>query len=185
MNAYIRDGSGRPWHFHLISYHAPDGAAFWREPMSSLSKRISAALLAGAIMLPAAGAAEAGPRHGWHDHGGWHGHHHKHRKHRRKNNDNLGAAVAAGVIGLAAGAILLGATNRPSYAGPPRVTHYPRGPYSRGPYQPAPYPGHVSGPIGYQPWSPAWYQYCSSKYRSFNPSTGTYTTYRGVQKFCQ
>ena len=85
--------------------------------------------------------------------------------------------VKNGVIGLAAGAILLGAANRPAYAGPPPppATYYP----------PAPYPGQVHGAIGYQPWSPAWYQYCSSKYRSFNPSTGTYTTYRGEQRFCQ
>lgn len=144
--------------------------------MKTASKRLIAAALSGALLLPTVATAEAGPRHGWNDRGGHHHHHRKHGKHRRhKNNDNLGAAVAAGVIGLAAGAILLGATSRPSYAGPPPVNHYP----------PAPYPGHVHGPVGYQPWSPAWYQYCSSKYRSFNPSTGTYTTYRGVQKFCQ
>jgi hypothetical protein len=38
---------------------------------------------------------------------------------------------------------------------------------------------------GYQPWTPAWYQYCSSKYKSFNPQTGYYTTYGGQKKFCQ
>ena len=143
--------------------------------MNNTSKRLLAAALTGILLLPTVATAEAGPRHGWNDRGGHH-HHRKHHKHRRhKNNDNLGAAVAAGVIGLAAGAILLGATSQPSYAAPPPVNYYP----------PAPYPGHVRGPVGYQPWSPAWYQYCSSKYRSFNPSTGTYTTYRGVQRFCQ
>ena len=30
-----------------------------------------------------------------------------------------------------------------------------------------------------QPWTPAWYQYCSSKYRSFNPQTGYFTAYSG------
>ncbi|GAA0774324.1 BA14K family protein [Roseibium denhamense] len=155
--------------------------------MQTLSKRLVAAVLTSALLLPTVSAAEAGPRDGWRNNGGWHERHrphrkhHKHHKHRKhkKNNDNIGAAVAAGVIGLAAGAILLGATSQPSRAAPP-VTHYPPN-Y----YPPAPYPGHVSGPVGYQPWSPAWYQYCSSKYRSFNPSTGTYTTYRGVQRFCQ
>ncbi len=38
---------------------------------------------------------------------------------------------------------------------------------------------------GMQPWTPAWYQYCSSKYKSFNAQTGYYTTYSGQQKFCQ
>lgn len=38
---------------------------------------------------------------------------------------------------------------------------------------------------GYQPWTPAWYQYCSSKYKSFKPETGYYTTYGGEQRFCQ
>lgn len=150
--------------------------------MKTMSKRLVAAALTGTLLLPTFASAEAGSRHGWRDQRG--GHHQSYRHHnqnhkRNKNNDNLGAAVAAGVIGLAAGAILLGATRQPSYAGPPPVNHYPSAPY------PAPYPGQVHTAIGYQPWSPAWYQYCSSKYRSFNPSTGTYTTYQGEQRFCQ
>lgn len=36
-----------------------------------------------------------------------------------------------------------------------------------------------------EPWSPEWYAYCESKYRSFNRDTGTYTTYSGQNKFCQ
>lgn len=143
--------------------------------MKTLSKRLIAVALSGALLVPTIATAEAGPKRGWqgHHHGG---HHYNHKRHR--NNNNVGAAVAAGVIGLAAGAILLGAANRPAYAGPPPpppATYYP----------PAPYPGQVHGAVGYQPWSPAWYQYCSSKFRSFNPSTGTYTTYRGEQRFCQ
>lgn len=31
----------------------------------------------------------------------------------------------------------------------------------------------------------AWLDYCSSKYRSFDPVTGTYTTYSGEQTPCQ
>lgn len=142
--------------------------------MSTNSRRLIAFALSAALLIPAVNSAEAGPRNGWHDGGGHH--HHNHRKHRRhKKNNNVGAAVAAGIIGLAAGAIIIGSTTRPSYAAPaPR--HY---------YPPAPYPGHVHRPVGYQPWSPAWYDYCRSKYRSFNPATGTYTTYRGTQRFCQ
>jgi len=141
--------------------------------MKSVSKRLIAAALTGALILPTVATAEAGSKHGWKHHGG--GHHHHHGKKHRRHNNNAGAAVAAGVIGLAAGALLLGATRQPSYAGPPPANYYP----------PAPYPGQVYGNVGYQPWSPAWYQYCSSKYRSFNPSTGTYTTYQGEQRFCQ
>ena len=36
-----------------------------------------------------------------------------------------------------------------------------------------------------EPWSSAWYSYCSSKYRSFDPETGYYKTYSGEQKFCR
>lgn len=36
-----------------------------------------------------------------------------------------------------------------------------------------------------EPWSPAWYDYCGSKYRSFNPKTGYFTTYGGDKKFCR
>ena len=144
--------------------------------MSTLSKRLMVAALSGALLVPNLTTAEAAPKHGWRDHGG---HNQQHRKRpnpkRHKNNDNLGAAVAAGIIGLAAGAILLGATSQPSYAGPPAQPHYP----------PPPYPGPAAGPVGFQPWSPAWYRYCSQKYRSFNPATGTYMTYRGVERFCR
>ncbi|PTW58736.1 outer membrane protein with glycine zipper [Breoghania corrubedonensis] len=37
----------------------------------------------------------------------------------------------------------------------------------------------------FEPWSPAWHDYCSRKYRSFNPRTGYYTTYGGEQRFCR
>lgn len=154
--------------------------------MKTLTKRLMAAALTGALLVPTLQAAEAGSRH----RDGWHGPrpHHVQRDHRRhRGNNNVGVAVAAGVIGLAAGAILLGSTNRREYIAPP-VNHYrPVNPYPpvTHNYRPAPAPGYVYQNVGYQPWSPAWYQYCSAKFRSFNPNTGTYTTYRGEQKFCQ
>ena len=37
----------------------------------------------------------------------------------------------------------------------------------------------------YEPWTPAWHDYCSRKYRSFNPRTGYYTTYGGRKRFCR
>lgn len=36
-----------------------------------------------------------------------------------------------------------------------------------------------------QPWTPEWVEYCSAKYRSFNPQTGQYLTHSGVYKPCQ
>ena len=41
------------------------------------------------------------------------------------------------------------------------------------------YYGHPS------PWSPGWYRYCSSKYRSFNPHTGYFVGYDGRHHFCR
>jgi len=42
-----------------------------------------------------------------------------------------------------------------------------------------------SGSVAPEAWTQDWYNYCSSKYRSFNPSTGYFTTYSGEQKFCR
>ena len=36
-----------------------------------------------------------------------------------------------------------------------------------------------------RPWTPEWYDYCMSKYRSFDPETGYYRTYSGRLKFCR
>ncbi|NVK34729.1 MAG: BA14K family protein [Rhodobacteraceae bacterium] len=139
-------------------------------------KRIIAIALTGAFFIQAATAAEAGPRH----HHGYHngGHHHGAGRHRK--NDNVGAALAAGIIGLAAGAIIVGATNQsrrpaPVYT-PPAPRHPQYGHYNN---------RRHTAQLGFQPWSPAWYRHCSAKYRSFNPQTGTYTTYQGAVKFCQ
>lgn len=80
----------------------------------------------------------------------------------RRNN---GAAVAAGVIGgLALGAVIAGAAGAPppvAYA-PPPPAYAP----------PPPPPGD-------------WYAYCASKYRSFDPATGTYLGYDGFRHPCQ
>ena len=36
-----------------------------------------------------------------------------------------------------------------------------------------------------EPWSDEWYDYCASKYRSFNPDTGRYLAYSGKYKMCR
>jgi hypothetical protein len=66
---------------------------------------------------------------------------------------NPGAAAAAGVAGLAAGAIIGGAIASQNAA-----------PVAR---------------------SDDWIAYCSSKYRSFDPASGTYLGYDGLRHVCQ
>lgn len=75
-----------------------------------------------------------------------------------------GGAVAAGVIGFATGAIVGGALAQPRY--------YPA-------YGPGYYYSGVAA------WSPAWYSYCSNRYRSFNPHTGMFVGYDGRYHFCR
>ena len=69
-----------------------------------------------------------------------------------------GAAVALGIIGLAAGAIA-GAALAPA------------------PYGVAPAPYGVG--------DPNWIAYCSSRYRSFDPISGTYLGFDGYRHYCQ
>ena len=34
-------------------------------------------------------------------------------------------------------------------------------------------------------WTPAWYTYCKTKYRSFDPHTGRFITYSGEWRLCR
>jgi hypothetical protein len=101
---------------------------------------------------------------------------------RRRNNNAAGAAVAAGVLGIIAGGIIASqARPRPAY--PPGYydpaydpNYYPRQAY---PVYEAP------GTYALRPRSREWYDYCSRRYRSFNPQTGMYTGLDGEQYVCQ
>jgi hypothetical protein len=77
--------------------------------------------------------------------------------------------------GIAAGMILGGIiASSPYYYG---------GPYYYGPppyYAPSPY---YYGPGPYGP--PDWEAYCASRYRSFDPESGTYMGYDGVRHPCR
>jgi BA14K-like protein len=88
--------------------------------------------------------------------GGYHGHYH-----------DGGAWVGAGIAGLAAGAILGSALASPP---PPPPPDYYYGP-AYASYAPP-------------PWTPAWYQYCSSRFATFNPRTGYFIGYDGNPYFC-
>jgi hypothetical protein len=132
---------------------------------------IMSAAVAATVMVPLA-SAEA---RDWH-HRRWHHH----------DNDN-GDAIAAGVLGLAAGALIGGAIASdpgPRYYEPAPPAYYPPPPprvvYRE--YRPVRERVYVVGSV--EPWSAAWYDYCERTYRSFNPSTGTSRGYDGQDHFC-
>ena len=131
-----------------------------------MNRYLRTAVLSAAVAattLAALPAANAGDRY-------W-----RHR-HYDRHYSNSGDLVAAGVLGLAAGALAVGLTSRsePVYYDPPYrepVRAYPRRVYDE-------YAG------GFEPWSAEWYDYCSDRYRSFNPRSGTFVGYDGQERFC-
>jgi BA14K-like protein len=38
--------------------------------------------------------------------------------------------------------------------------------------------------IAFEPWTREWYIYCSKRYRTFNPETGTYRARSGKNRLC-
>jgi hypothetical protein len=156
-----------------------NGPRAWRsirhEGEISMNRFLKTTVLSAALAATTLGAlapAEAGDR--------W----------RHRHHDNGGEVLAAGVLGLAVGAIVGGALNdepeyRPVYREP--IYESPRDPYVRPrPQRPYVDPALVeydySG--GIEPWSPAWFRWCGDTYRSFDPDTGTYMGYDGEEHFC-
>ncbi|WP_048648343.1 BA14K family protein [Nitratireductor soli] len=146
--------------------------------MKSILKTSILSLAVAAMTLSAVSTASADR---------WHRHH-------RSNGD----AVAAGVLGLAAGAIVGGLLsdsrrNDRVYIDPPR-RYYPVErdyyPVERD-YYPAEqrYNRPYAQPTYYrstlEPWSREWYRYCSTRYRSFDARSGTFMGYDGRRHFCQ
>jgi BA14K-like protein len=78
-----------------------------------------------------------------------------------------GCGWGPGLVGFGIGALVGSALVAPRYAGPP--------------------PPPVYGPVAYGPpaWSPAWYNYCAQRYRSFNPQTGYFIGADGQPYFCR
>nr|WP_298105066.1 BA14K family protein [uncultured Shinella sp.] len=101
------------------------------------------------------------------------------RRHHRDHNGR--DAVIGGALGLATGVIIGGALanqqryNEPRYVEP---DYYPE-PEPRVIYRRQP----VYTP-NYEPWTQSWYDYCSQRYRSFNPQSGTFIGYDGREHFC-
>ena len=85
------------------------------------------------------------------------------RRHDHDDDDNRKAMIA-GLFGLAAGAVIGGALSQSGSA--------------------APAPAY-SGQAPVYSGSPEWYQYCASRYRSFNPQTGMYRGYDGQLRPCR
>ncbi len=113
-------------------------------------------------------------------------------RHYRHHHSNGGAAVAAGVAGLAVGVMLGGALARDRYDstyyeerhyGPPATVYVERRYYRAGPPPPYAPPARVAHRPA--PWSPDWYAYCHSKYRSFDRRSGTYQPYHGPRRLCR
>lgn len=117
------------------------------------------------------------------------------RYYRHHRHNNHGDALALGVIGLATGVIVGSALASPP---PQRRVYVDRGPVSvydepeyyvddyppPPPRRPAYRPQPVYQSYNLEPWTGAWYEYCSQRYRSFNSRTGTYVGYDGQSHFC-
>lgn len=145
--------------------------------MNRISKAIviSTALVIGGLSVASTASADEWRHHGWHGrHGGFNG----------------GDAAALGIAGLAAGVIAGAIIADP---GPRRIYEAPRV-YDEPPvYEERRVYYREEAPVRYvrpayagsiQPWTRAWYNYCSDRYNSFNPRSGTYGGYDGQQHFC-
>lgn len=147
--------------------------------MNRILKSAVLGLAVAATTLATLPAAQAGD--GWRR-GGYHNGYHNGYYNR------TGDLLAAGALGLAAGVIVGGiaaANSGPAYYAPvyrePVVRPRPyRGYYVAEPRAVYARPAYAS----IEPWSPGWYRYCESRYRSFDPRTGTFMGYDGVRHFC-
>ena len=103
---------------------------------------------------------------------------------RSGRNLAIGAAIGLGAAAIIAGSHRrnhyydYGYQPRPYYYAPPRRTYY----YSPPPVAYVPAPAYAYAPA---PWTPAWYNYCSGRYRSFDPRSGTFQPYNGPRKLCR
>lgn len=143
--------------------------------MKILSGICAAAVVAGTLMASGTGvqAAEAGrglpdpgqrayPGESYSQYGGYYGgrRYYGGRSYRRGYG---GGAAAAGIAGLAAGALVAGAiASQPAYGAPPGAPV-----------------GNVYG------HDPNWVSYCASRYRSFDPASGTFLANDGNRYVCQ
>jgi hypothetical protein len=135
---------------------------------------LSAAVAATAF---ATVSADAGER--WRDH-----------RHYRSESNKDGDLVAAGIVGLALGALVVGALassrDEPVAGNPLR---HPRPSPNRDFMIEGSAAAFANGDQAYdepsfEPWSRSWYRYCRDRYRTFDATTGTYVGRDGRKHFC-
>ncbi|WP_082659439.1 BA14K family protein [Aureimonas sp. AU40] len=80
----------------------------------------------------------------------------------RHRHNNGGAAIAGAILGLGVGAAIASA-NQPRYVAP----------------------RYAAPAYGLRPWTRDWYRYCASRYRSFDPGSGTFQPYNGPRQLCR
>ncbi len=126
--------------------------------MNRFFKTAILSVAVAATTLATLPAANAGDRY-WRNHGRHYHHYHS----------DSGDLAAAGILGLAAGALVVGLASQPEpvYRRPARV-----------------YVDDYAYAGGLEPWSSEWYDYCSDRYRSFSPRSGTFIGYDGEEHFC-
>ncbi|MBY3594691.1 BA14K family protein [Rhizobium bangladeshense] len=147
--------------------------------MKRLAKTLLLTATLAALTISAIGEASARDRH-------W-----------RRNDALVGGAVGL-ATGLIVGSAIANANNGPVYDEP----RYIDPPYEPDYYEAAPVyraprrvyveePRYVERPRYYaparatvEPWTPQWERYCSYRYRSFDPRSGTYIGYDGRSHFC-
>jgi hypothetical protein len=145
----------------------------WRTPLVSgmalaLAAATSMTPVAAGPLPPSLAKAETGSAtiqvRGRHGHRGHHHHHghrhygHHHHGHHRHRHRGVGVGIGLGIIG---GLIAADAYSDPGYV------------YDEEVYD-APPPDYTGDPRAL----------CAEKFRSFEPSTGLYTTYSGEKKPC-
>jgi len=155
-------------------------------------KRAMAGVLALAVGLGFAGSAFADSHHNshgnWNNHSNWNSHsnwnNHSNWNH---HSSHHGDAFISGLGGFALGTFFGNIVAGPRYYGPA----YNQGYYQQGYYPAYQAPAYYQQPIYAapvyvrpQPWTPAWFSSCSSRYRTFNPQTGYFIASIGHPKFC-
>ena len=146
-----------------------------------MKRLLKASVLTAAVAATTLAAMPAANADHWRRDG--FSHSHVYKKHIYKKKDRDGDLLAAGIVGLAVGAIAAGVMSQAPrservYIDPPRPAPVPRYRYYSD-YEPA--PTYYEAP---EPWSRAWYRACDARYRSFDPQSGTFMGYDGRRHFC-
>ncbi|MDM9621755.1 hypothetical protein A6U87_13125 [Rhizobium sp. AC44/96] len=134
--------------------------------MNSIAKTLFLTATAAAITFSSIATASADD---------WH---HRHYNH---GND----ALVGGAVGLATGLIVGSAIAAPRYDEPRYID--PPYAYDDAPVYAAPPPRYyrpVPVRAELEPWTPQWERYCSYRYRSFDPRSGTFIGNDGMSHFC-